>query len=82
MSTEPKASLDGRALAMLSNTYFVQHLNPVHPLLKTFGNCRVVCVEIHETDSPAIGLSCPDDDYVHMYSIHELSFTAPVAISA
>lgn len=81
MSTEFKSSLDFRALAMLSNTYFVQHLNPVHPSLKVLGNCRVVCIEIHETDSPAIGLACPDDDYVDMYSIHELTFAAPVAIA-
>lgn len=82
MSTESKDSLDRRALEMLSNTYFVEHLNPSHPRLKTLGNCRVVCVQIHETDTPAIGLSSSEDSYVDMYSIHELSFAAPVAISA
>ena len=81
MSTESKASLDRRALEMLSNIYFVEHLNPSHPRLKTLGNCRVVCVEIHETDTPAIGLSSPDDDYVDMYSIHELSFATPLAMA-
>ena len=81
MSTLSKASLDSRALAMMSNTYFFELKNPLHPLLKTIGNARVVCVEIHESDSPALGLSCPDDEHIHMYSIHELSFSSALPLA-
>ena len=82
MSNESKSDLDARALSMLSNMYYFENLNPVHPSLKSLGNCRVVCIEIHEIDSPALGLACSGDEYVDMYSIHELSFSTPLAISA
>lgn len=81
MGNLSKASLDAGALAMMSNTYFFELRNPIHPLLKTIGNARVVCVEIHESDSPALGLSCPDDEHIHMYSIHELSISPALALA-
>lgn len=81
MSNQSKVSLDSRALSMMSNTYFFELKKPIHPLLKTIGNARVVLVEIHESDSPAVGLCCPDDDNIQIYSIHELTFSDPVSIA-
>lgn len=82
MHTTTKSSLDSLALSMISNTYFFELKNPIYPSLKNIGNARVVSVEIHELDSPALALSSPGDEYICMYSIHELSFSASLSVAS
>jgi hypothetical protein len=81
MSNESKLFLDACAFQMLSNTYYFELSNPNHPSLTVLGDCRVVSIEIHETDTPALGLSNTEDEYVHIYSIHELSFSPALSIA-
>ncbi len=81
MSTLSKASLDGRALAMMSNTYFFELRNPIHPLCKTIGNARVTAVVINESSSPEL-LVQPEGEEPAFYRIDELSFSSvlPLAV--
>ena len=80
MITLSKASLDGRALAMMSNTYFFELRNPIHPLFKTIGNARVTAVVINESLSPEL-LVQPESEDPAFYRIDELSFSSALPLA-
>lgn len=80
MGTVSKASLDVQALAMMSNTYFFELTNPIHPLLKTIGNARVTAVVINELSSPELFVQ-PEGEEPAFYHIEELSFSPALALA-
>lgn len=80
MSTFSKASLDGCALAMMSNTYFFELRNPIHPLCKTIGNARVIAVVINESSSPEL-LVQPEGEDPAFYHIDELTFSSSLSVA-
>ena len=80
MSTLSKASLDGIALAMMSNTYFFELKNPIHPLLKTIGNARVTAVVINESSQPELLLHAEGQE-PEFHHFNELKFS-PVLSAA
>lgn len=81
MTTVSKASLDDRALAMMSNTYFFELRNPIHPLLKTVGNARVIGVVINESCAPELLLKSDREDPA-FYSIDDLSFSSAISLAS
>lgn len=81
MGTFSKASWDGCALAMMSETYFFELRNPLHPLLKTIGNCRVVGVVINETALPELLIHPEGQDTPEFHSIDELIFPSALSVA-
>lgn len=79
MTTVNKTSLDVCALAMMSNTYFFQHRNPLHSSLHVIGEARVTAVVIHENAPPDILLHPVSDDYQSFYPIQDLSFSSSLS---
>lgn len=68
------------AMAMMSNSYFFELRNPLHPLLKTIGNARVIGVLINES-SPAELLIKPDgNEDPEFHHIDELVFSPPISM--
>lgn len=73
------ASLAGRSLAMMSETYFFELVNPIHPSLKTIGNARVVGVIINESSPPELLLNVPNSEYVDSHSMDNLIISPALA---
>jgi len=80
MSNVSKASLDSRALAMMSKTYFFEQKNPIHPMFKTIGNARVAAVVINETTPPELLLQGEGDDPAY-YHMEELSYSSALQLA-
>ena len=80
MSDLSKASLDGIALAMLTNTYFFEFKNPILPSLKVIGNARVIAVIINESSQPELLLKVEGKES-EFHHFNELSFSSLFAIA-
>lgn len=82
MDTLSKARLDGTALAMMSNTYFFELRNPIHPSLKFIGNGRVKAIIINEDSSPELLIQPEDGTLPEYHPIDELSFSPALSVAS
>jgi hypothetical protein len=79
MTTVSKTSLDVCALAMISNTYFFEHRNPLYPILEVIGDARVTAVLINENSPPELLLEPILGEDQNFYPIQYLSFSSSLA---